>query len=147
MVFYLPPCQFRPWYLATTLGLFKLLTFVLEGSSAALQALMLGDIVSVIAGQCVYRSMIKVGIAGVPLALKAKVRQRASSTYLVLDLTRFEVQVCQRVSMKEETAVEVGNIARKLRSISPSRSVHDKPCLQKIRRSSKDSKNRIRAVR
>ena len=51
---------------------------------------MLGDIVSVIAGQCVYRSMIKVGIAGVPLALKGKSTAEGVGTYLVLDLTRLK---------------------------------------------------------
>ena len=54
---------------------------------------MLGDIVSVMADQCVYRSMIKVGIAGVPLALKGKSTAEGVEYLSRIGLDALEVQI------------------------------------------------------
>ena len=56
--------------------------------------------------------MIKVGIAGVPLALKGKGTAQGIEYLSAIGLDALEVQFVRRVSMKEETAVSVGEIAR-----------------------------------
>jgi deoxyribonuclease-4 len=57
--------------------------------------------------------MIKVGIAGVPLALKGKSTAYGIEYLSKLGLDALEVQFVRRVSMKEETALEVGEVARR----------------------------------
>jgi deoxyribonuclease-4 len=57
--------------------------------------------------------MIKVGIAGVPLALKGKSTGEGIKYLSDIGLDALEVQFVRRVSMKEETALAVGEIARK----------------------------------
>jgi deoxyribonuclease-4 len=57
--------------------------------------------------------MIKVGIAGVPLALKGKSTGEGIEYLSDIGLDALEVQFVRRVSMKEETALAVGEIARK----------------------------------
>jgi len=56
--------------------------------------------------------MIKVGIAGVPLALKGKSTGEGIQYLSDIGLDALEVQFVRRVSMKEETALAVGEIAR-----------------------------------
>jgi deoxyribonuclease-4 len=56
--------------------------------------------------------MIKVGIAGVPLALKGKGTAQGIKYLAAIGLDALEVQFVRRVSMKEATAVSVGEIAR-----------------------------------
>jgi len=58
-------------------------------------------------------SMIKVGIAGVPLALKGKSTGEGIEYLSNIGLDALEVEFVRRVSMKEETALEVGKVARK----------------------------------
>ena len=58
-------------------------------------------------------SMIKVGIAGVPLALKGKSTGEGIVYLSNIGLDALEVEFVRRVSMKEETALEVGEVARK----------------------------------
>ncbi|HYA33357.1 MAG TPA: TIM barrel protein [Candidatus Bathyarchaeia archaeon] len=57
--------------------------------------------------------MIKVGIAGVPLALKGKSTAEGVEYLSRIGLDALEVEFVRRVSMKEETAVAVGEVARK----------------------------------
>jgi deoxyribonuclease-4 len=85
----------------------------LDSSSAAPEAQVLRDIVSVIDDQRVYLPMIKIGIAGVPLALKGKSTAEGIAYASRIGLDALEVQFVRRVSMKEETAIEVGDVARK----------------------------------
>lgn len=56
--------------------------------------------------------MIKVGIAGVPLALKGKGTAQGIKYLATIGLDALEVQFVRRVSMKEATAVSVGETAR-----------------------------------
>ncbi len=56
--------------------------------------------------------MIKVGIAGVPLALKGKGTAEGIQYLATIGLDALEVQFVRRVSMKEATATHVGQIAR-----------------------------------
>jgi len=56
--------------------------------------------------------MIKVGIAGVPLALKGKGTAQGIKYLAALGLDALEVQFVRRVSMKEATAISIGEIAR-----------------------------------
>jgi deoxyribonuclease-4 len=85
----------------------------LDSSSTAPEAQVLRDIVSVIDDQRVYLPMIKIGIAGVPLALKGKSTAEGIAYASRIGLDALEVQFVRRVSMKEETAIEVGDVARK----------------------------------
>jgi deoxyribonuclease-4 len=57
--------------------------------------------------------MIKVGIAGVPLALKGQSSADGIEYLSKIGLDAMEVQFVRRVSMKEETALEVGKVARR----------------------------------
>jgi deoxyribonuclease-4 len=57
--------------------------------------------------------MIKVGIAGVPLALKGKSTGEGIEFLSAIGLDALEVQFVRRISMKEATARQVGEIARK----------------------------------
>jgi deoxyribonuclease-4 len=59
--------------------------------------------------------MIKVGIAGVPLALKGKSTGEGIKYMSDIGLDALEVQFVRRVSMKGETALQVGEIARNAR--------------------------------
>ncbi len=56
--------------------------------------------------------MIKIGIAGVPLALKGKGTAEGIKYLASIGLDALEVQFVRRVSMKEATAVSVGEIAQ-----------------------------------
>jgi deoxyribonuclease IV len=56
--------------------------------------------------------MIKVGIAGIPLALKGKSTGEGIRYLSDIGLDALEVEFVRRVSMKEETALAVGEIAR-----------------------------------
>jgi deoxyribonuclease IV len=56
--------------------------------------------------------MIKVGIAGVPVALKGKSTGEGIKYLSNIGLDALEVEFVRRVSMKEETALAVGEIAR-----------------------------------
>ncbi|MGZ4934423.1 MAG: TIM barrel protein [Halobacteriota archaeon] len=56
--------------------------------------------------------MIKIGIAGVPLALKGKGTAEGIKYVAAIGLDALEVEFVRRVSMKEATAVSVGEVAR-----------------------------------
>ncbi len=56
--------------------------------------------------------MIKVGIAGVPLALKGKGTAEGIKYLATIGLDALEVQFVRRVSMKEATAMSVGEVAK-----------------------------------
>ncbi len=56
--------------------------------------------------------MIKIGIAGVPLALKGKGTAEGIKYLATIGLDALEVQFVRRVSMKEATAVGVGEVAQ-----------------------------------
>jgi deoxyribonuclease-4 len=57
-------------------------------------------------------TMIKVGIAGVPLALKGKSTREGVEFLSKIGLDALEVQFVRRVSMGTTTALEVGEVAR-----------------------------------
>ena len=59
--------------------------------------------------------MIKIGIAGVPLGLNGKSTAEGIKYLSRIGLDALEVQFVRRVSMKEETAAEVGDVARKVK--------------------------------
>ncbi len=63
-------------------------------------------------GSALQEVMIKIGIAGVPLQLKGKGTAEGIKHLARLGLDALEVQFVRRVSMKEETAINVGEVAR-----------------------------------
>ena len=58
-------------------------------------------------------SMIKIGIAGIPLTLKGKGAGAGVKYLSEIGLDAMEVQFVRRVSMKDDTAHEIGQIAQK----------------------------------
>lgn len=63
-------------------------------------------------GSALQKLMIKIGIAGVPLALKGKGTAEGIKYLATIGLDALEVQFVRRVSMKEATAVGVGEVAQ-----------------------------------